>query len=102
MTASTLSGNLTELSKWAKLWSELLLADPVDQLDPGDSGSPAPARIVRNLTSVPLRPLVECRMINRDTLLGHDLLKVAVGHPVAQVEEDRMQDNVIGKVDTFE
>lgn len=41
-------------------------------------------------------------MVNRDTPLGHDLLKVAVGHPVAQVEEDRVQDHVLGKVRTFE
>ena len=36
MTASASGGNLTELLKWAKLWSELPLPDHVDQLDPGD------------------------------------------------------------------
>ena len=41
-------------------------------------------------------------MVNRDTPLGHDLLKVAVGHTVAQVEEDRVQNHVLGKVNTFE
>lgn len=41
-------------------------------------------------------------MVNHDSPLGHDLLEVAVGHPVAQVEEDRVQDHVVKKVDTFE
>ena len=36
MTASTSGGNLTELLKWAKFWSELPLADHGDQFDPGD------------------------------------------------------------------
>ena len=36
MTASASGGTLTELLKWAKLWSELPLADHVDQLDPDD------------------------------------------------------------------
>ena len=36
MTASASAGNLRELLKWAKLWSELPLADHVDQLDAGD------------------------------------------------------------------
>lgn len=41
-------------------------------------------------------------MVNRDTPLGHDLLEVTLGYPVAQVEEDRVQDHVLGKVGTFE
>ena len=168
MTVSASGGNLTELLKWARLWSVLPLADHVDHLDrdraseplqhpvdvldafgvgctlvvddfagqavhlhrtgkeldcrglvaalrehevqrlpelvdgavkidprafhldvglvhaPGSvSGSLAPARIFRDLTRVPLHPPVECGVVNRDTPLGHDLLKVAVGHPVA-------------------
>ena len=65
-------------------------------------GSLVPARIFRDLTRVPLRPMVECGMVNHDTPLDHDLLEDAVRHPVAQVEEDRVQDHVLGKVGAFE
>ena len=41
-------------------------------------------------------------MVNHDTPLDHDLLEDAVRHPVAQVEEDRVQDHVLGKVGAFE
>jgi hypothetical protein len=41
-------------------------------------------------------------MIDRDASLGHDLLEVAIGHAVAKVEKDRVQDRGLGKVGTFE
>ena len=62
------------------------------------SGLLSPERIFRDLHRVPLHRPVECGMVNRDTPLGHDLLEVAIGHPVAPVEEDRMQDHVFGKL----
>ena len=62
------------------------------------SGSLAPARIFRDLTRLTLYPPLECSLLNRDNPLGHDLLKVAVGHPVARAEED----HVLKKVDTIE
>ncbi len=58
----------------------------------------APARSFRDLTRLPLHPPLECSLLNRDNPLGHDLLKVAIGHPVARAEED----HVFKKVNTIE
>ena len=41
-------------------------------------------------------------MVECDAALGQDLLEIAVGHGVADLEEDRMQDHIPGKLSTFE
>jgi hypothetical protein len=60
------------------------------------------ARIFRDLPGVPHDPSVERRMVNLHPTLRHDLLEVAVQHPVSQVEEDSMQDDVLWEVSALE
>lgn len=41
-------------------------------------------------------------MINTNTSLGHDLVKVTIRHRVADIEEDREQDPLLRKLVAFE
>jgi len=52
---------------------------------PGSVRGPlAPACIFRELTGIALYPPIKRGMIDPDTSLGHDLLKVTAGNAVAQ------------------
>jgi hypothetical protein len=41
-------------------------------------------------------------MVNLDTALGQNLLEIAIGHTVSDVEKHGMEDDTLGKMGAFE